>query len=476
MAFNSLSAYPAGLLELASRGLSSAYSRNIIVQYCSLTFELYAFPYHRQHKLVAHCSYFHYLELEERLGRGNFNRLNDQLNWIQNIELPDGQSHRWSCSAGLGVTKAYKLTCKGYEAIQDAMTNTRYPLVERKFKSSGNAIRSRDHSGSNSVGSFDMSPNLAIKTGVIKKAIKDINLLLSDSSARGTPITDYLRHFYADLPRHECITKLEQNRNALINILRVTLSPDVGKARHLLQNYVQSSSGRWYCRGPLVSLQNIPKQLRQIILQGNFDYDIESCHYSLFAQMASKLNFKTPVIDELIANKDFFRLEIASTSGITINQVKQSLISLIYGSPLNTSVFCSLGNNLGHEAAKVFCELEVVRALHNEIKQGARLIIESYKNQSRRRGTIINDLGRSCVISKSSRPTQLSHILQGAEAQILSSVGQRWGSSLLLLMHDGFVSKNQLSTSMMSQHVFKETGWDIQFSEEFITISKCTKI
>ena len=131
---------------------------------------------------------------------------------------------------------------------------------------------------------------------------------------------------------------------------------------------------------------------------------------------------------------------------------------------------------MGHEAAKAFCELEVVRALHSEIKQGARLIIESYKNQSRRRDTIINDIGRSCVISKSSRSTQLSHILQGAEAQILSSVRQRWGSSLLLLMHDGFVSKNQLSTSMMSQHVFKETGWDIQFSEEFITISKCTKI
>jgi hypothetical protein len=101
---------------------------------------------------------------------------------------------------------------------------------------------------------------------------------------------------------------------------------------------------------------------------------------------------------------------------------------------------------LGHEAAKAFCELEVVRALHSEIKQGARLIIESYKNQSRRRDTIINDIGRSCVISKSSRSTQLSHILQGAEAQILSSVRQRWGSSLLLLMHDGFVSKNHLST------------------------------
>jgi hypothetical protein len=71
---------------------------------------------------------------------------------------------------------------------------------------------------------------------------------------------------------------------------------------------------------------------------------------------------------------------------------------------------------------------------------------------------------------------QLSHIPQGAEAQIVSSVGQRRGSSILLLMHDELVSKNQFSTSMMSQHVFKETGWNIQFSEEFITISKCTKI
>jgi hypothetical protein len=191
--------------------------------------------------------------------------------------------------------------------------------------------------------------------------------------------------------------------------------------------------------------------------------------------MTSKLNFKTPVIHQLISDKHAFRLELSKSLDIPIKEVKQALISLIYGSPLSSSLFCSLGTNLGRETAKAFCKLTKIRLLHREIKEGSTLIIEDYKDKSRRKGSLINDLGRSCVISQSSKASQLSHILQGAEAQILSSIGQRWGSSMVLLMHDGFVTKKQLNTDVLHHHVLKETGWNVQFSEELVSISKCTK-
>ena len=466
---------PQGLLEIARKNHLPNFTQHHIVQYCSIAFEVYAFPYHRQHKLVPHCSYFHYLELEERFGRGNFIRLNNQLNWLQNVELPNGQSHLWNCSNGAGATKAYELTRFGYDAIRIAMTDGKSPLATRKFLSKGNSIRSRDHAGSNSVGGFQMSPNIPIKITLIKEAVRDVSLLRSDESARGTPLLNYLKHSYCDLAREDYVKKLGNHQDMLTDILRIIKSSNLGQKGYLPQYYVQSSTGRWYCRGPLISLQNMPRQLRQVILQDYYDYDIESCHYSLFAQMTSKLHFKTPVIDQLISDKHAFRLELSKSLDIPIKEVKQALISLIYGSPLSSSLFCSLGTNLGKETAEAFCKLTKIRLLHREIKEGSTLIIEDYKDKSRRKGSLINDLGRSCVISQSPKASQLSHILQGAEAQILSSIGQRWGSSMVLLMHDGFVTKKQLNTDVLHHHVLKETGWNVQFSEELVSISKCTK-
>ena len=465
---------PQGLLEIASELLSPSFSQHQIVQYCSLVFEVYAYPYYRQHKLISDCSYIHYLELEKRFGRENFTHLNNQLNWLQNVALPNGQLHIWNSKAGDGCTKAYKLTCYGYRAIRKAMADNRYPLITRPIKTNGNALRSRDASGSNSVGGFSMSPNIPVRPALIKEAIRDIRLLVSDDSVRGTPFLNYLRAFYANHSREDCVSKLEINGNRLSDVLRVIQDTNLGRKGYLPQYYVQSSTGRWYCRGPFISLQNIPRQLRQLILQGYYDYDVESCHYSLFAQMTSKVHFETPVIDQLVSDKYAFRLDIAKSLNISIKDVKQALIGLIYGSPLSASLFCSLSRNLGKEATNAFCKLPKIRALHCEIKQGSKLIIEHYKSKSRRRGSLINDAGRSCVLSHASKASQLSHILQGAEAQILSSIGHRWGASMVLLMHDGFVTKKQLNTAELRNHILKETGWDVQFSEELISISKCT--
>ena len=388
--------------------------------------------------------------------------------WITSVDLASGKSHDWQ----LGIAKAYALTLAGHEAVRCGMTDKNYCL---SIRSKGNAIRSRDSFGNNSVGIFEINPNISIKTRFLKAAILDITLLESDASARGTEILEYFRHCYNDLSQEDRDKKFKKNREILEDILRLVQCSRAGRKGNLPQYYMQSSTGRWYCHGPFVSLQNMPKQLRPLVFQGHYDYDIESCHYALFAQMVFKHNFKTPIIDRLLADKAAFRLNIAKAADLPVPEVKQALISLIYGSPLNPSVFCSLGNTLGRGPADNFCKLKIIKLLHAEIKIGARLIIEGYKKRSRRKGSIINDIGRSCTISKSSQASQLAHILQGAEAQILSCIGERWGAVMVLLMHDGFITKKQIHTDSLRQHVLKETNWDVEFSEEKITLAKCTK-
>ena len=473
MALKSTIAYPLGLLELASKRLPSSFSHNIVVQYCSLVFEIYAFPYRRQHKLLQHCSYIHYLELEQRFGRGVFSALNSSLNWLTNTNLTDGQSHLWQASGGKGIAKAYELTDMGYEAIRLSMA--KYPLMERKYRCNSAAMRSRDSSGSNSIGGFVMAASIAINQRIIKDAIRDVSLLRSDKSARGTPALNYLRHSHSEITREESVKKLQNYQDKLSDIQTITRCTDIGKKGYIPQQYTQSSTGRWYCQGQLISLQNMPRQLRTIVFQGHYDYDVESCHYALFAQMASRHAFDTPVIDQLVANKQAFRLKIALSLGISVATVKKVLISLIYGSPLSPSLYCSLAHSLGKPTAEAFCNLEDIQSLHSEISVGSKIIVEGYKQNSRRMGSITNDIGRSCVISQYSKASLLSHLLQGAEAQILSSIGKRWGHLIILLMHDGFVTKKRLKTDMLREHVFKETGWNVEFSEALISISKCTE-
>ena len=44
--------FPAGLLAIASKQLDDTFSSEQIIQYCSLAFEIYSFPYARQHHLL----------------------------------------------------------------------------------------------------------------------------------------------------------------------------------------------------------------------------------------------------------------------------------------------------------------------------------------------------------------------------------------------------------------------------------------
>ena len=473
MALKSTIAYPLGLLELASKRLPSSFSRNIVVQYCSLVFEIYAFPYRRQHKLLQHCSYIHYLELEQRFGRGVYSALNSSLNWLTNTNLTGGQSHLWQASGGKGIAKAYELTDIGYEAIRLSMA--KYPLMERKYRCNSAAMRSRDSSGSNSIGGFVMAASIAINQRIIKDAIRDVSLLRSDKSARGTPALNYLRHSHSEITREESVKKLQIYQDKLSDIQTITRCTDIGERGYIPQQYTQSSTGRWYCQGQLISLQNMPRELRKIVFQGHYDYDIESCHYALFAQMAARYAYKTPIIDQLVANKTAFRREIAESISLSVSKIKKALIALIYGAPLSSSLFASLGASIGKDSAAAFCRLEKIRLLHKELKEGSKIIIEGYTHKSHKRGSLINDIGRSCVVSQCSKASLLSHLLQGAESQILCAIGKRWGGNMILLMHDGFMTQSQLNTGMLARYVFKETGWAVMFSEELVSISKCIK-
>lgn len=462
--------FPAGLLAIASKQLDDTFPTEQIVQYCSLAFEIYSFPYARQHHLLEDCVSFHCRTLERMFGRALFRDINNQLSWIKSSPLPCGAFFIRGSDNSYGLTKAYRLTPIGNWAIREAITNSDYPLTNRKLPANHGALRSRDAKGSNATNVFDMKRDIRIKERVVAEALKSICLLISDKSARGCEFIDYFKLAHEQLSPEEKHRQLIADRDRIAFVLRVLKNPNLGERGFVPQLYTQSSSGRWYSSGPIVSFQNMPKQLRPIFFQDCYDYDVESCHYSIFSQLAARCGVETPIINELLADKVTFRSSVAKDANITLPTAKRCLISLIYGAPLNPSKHTFFGTTLGAVDAANFCTSEKIVALQKELSKGRQCIINMYRDQSKKKGWIINDAGRARVISKTSKITLMAHILQGVEAQILSCIGNHWGYQLMLLMHDGFVTKVQLDTALIRSTVLAETGWDVCFSEERISI------
>ena len=68
------------------------------------------------------------------------------------------------------------------------------------------------------------------------------------------------------------------------------------------------------------------------------------------------------------------------------------------------------------------------------------------------------------VLSKVNPLTQLSHIMQGAEANILRA-SMQMVPNIVLLAHDGFIAKNEVDLPSLQEHVAQITGHCVTFTQ-----------
>jgi hypothetical protein len=240
------------------------------------------------------------------------------------------------------------------------------------------------------------------------------------------------------------------------------------KQGHIIQRYAQSASGRLYGEGN--HLQNAPRPVRQCALHGLYDYDIENCHYSILAQMAHKHGYVCTAINHYLSNKKQVRQKLADEFGITMGQVKQALIALIYGAPLSPRPQDALPDILGDMASAVYKHPLFVE-LVNDIK-GARLAI--LKGQPVSRQTIKNSRGLPISLidedgKKVSDRSLLAHFLQGVESQALECAHRLYPDSIVLLQHDGWTSTKPLDIKALEDAIFDGTGYRFEVVGEAIT-------
>lgn len=257
---------------------------------------------------------------------------------------------------------------------------------------------------------------------------------------------------------------------SLLKIIRLCLSHANNSIQrgYIIHRYSQSPSGRLYGEG--LNLQNVPRPVRQAALHGLYDYDIENCHYSILAQMAHKHGYECTAINHYLANKKQVRQQLADAFGISIGQVKQALIALIYGARLSHRTEDALPEILGSATTTAY-ENPLFLGLSNDIKGAGSAIL---KGQVISRQTIksIRGLPMSLVDEggkKVSDKKLLAHLLQGVESLALECAHRLYPESIVLLQHDGWTSTKPLDIKAIESAIFEGTGYRLEVVSEAVT-------
>jgi hypothetical protein len=227
--------------------------------------------------------------------------------------------------------------------------------------------------------------------------------------------------------------------------------------------YEQKSTGR--LTEVLFGLQNNEREVVSAALHGMWDYDLQNAHFSIFSAWAKRLGHGTPVVDEYVKNKVQIRRELTEHCQSNLDDIKQCLISLMYGAPLNANPkFASIPKRLGAASAQLFVKHSFVQSLKQEISAIAVHIVEDTYTS---RGCYVNAMGIEPpnISGATNKFNLLSHALQGVEALTLKTVVVQHCQDILLCMHDGWISRTKLDCTQLQDSIFSATGFDLGIEE-----------
>ncbi|KAA1051815.1 hypothetical protein [Pseudocitrobacter sp. 73] len=272
-------------------------------------------------------------------------------------------------------------------------------------------------------------------------------------------------------------------KESLINQIEYILAiARANKSGRLPIAYHQSKGGR-FCAEGAWNLQNCSRIIRYAALAGNYDVDIENCHYTLLKQMCERIGIFTPFINEYVRNKKKIRTEVATFFGCSENMAKEILIALIYGSNLTT---WGALKKINIKSNELNLSGSWIDGLAKEIRCVRDFIIYDYTSKTKGHFKIRNDAGmviktKTEEMKNIKKATLLAHILHGAESWILQNMIRYLGDNIVLLQHDGVTCLKPVDTELLSDYIEQKTQYRVRFeieelAAEFTDIRDTTSI
>ena len=263
---------------------------------------------------------------------------------------------------------------------------------------------------------------------------------------------------------------------------------------HIFQLYDERQmGGRLYSQGAY-GLQNLPKHIRHIIFSklGYYDYDMVNCHYTILAQLNKLYGGGALLsVNDYNNNVSKTRKQIAKDTGIEISIVKQLMIGVVYGMSLDynrkywhprkrkkveSKLMETLRNTYGDNNTAVslassFVNNTLVKNIYGDVRSASDVILKSVnKTGVGDRQFLENHYGKKIKLSvmgsnnkliKLSRGQQLSHILQGLEAfmmsEIISESNKDTNTEYLVPYHDGWICKGSINKKYYENHLTNAT-------------------
>lgn len=438
---------PRDLLNLLSREIKN-FGQLGLMHKCALAymFEVCDTSW-KQHAKWEDSASFNHKDLNVMFGRSRFGKVNKQVGMFE-------VTNQYYSDQGL--TRGYKLTPNARRVKNKYLKVRQRPVTElleldgKVIRNPPKSVSAKDISGRTTVWNKAKPPNVIPVDLDALIALEKQTRQTLDASSPDLFQTDH--------------AKLARRLNDLGLLIRRANTTAAGRS-NLMQRYQESDSGRLYAQG--INLQKIPRVIRQAALAGCWDYDIDNCHYSIFSQLSDRYGYETKAINHYLNQKKAIREELAADLGLGVGDIKTCLISAIYGARDNLFPKNAIPTLIGGKAEQLF-KHEVWRAIYKDVLRGRGRIVDS--QEVNRKGWIHNALGKPIKEDKT-REKILAHLLQGIEAQALRAIVQTVPDQVLLLVHDGFVTRKRIKQSDLEAVMLRETGFNLNLSGNKIQIS-----
>ena len=446
---------------------------------CSMIFE--APTRYRAHTHHEGHSRFTWQELEQSFGRSGFKVINDRLGLFEVLKNETGRDDwNWQ-KEGDGRTKAYLLT-EQVSTIRDNYLKgvlkrrpTNWLTEDGKYLQTlpANAMMAKNKDGQSRRGFKDLpvTTKVAVNMVQIKKLIVSIQARLIAYEA---DIFPGQRGFvngelFSEVPDTKFLNALKQEASMLYAQANNNKWPGF-----VMHRYMEVQSGRVYVQGAN-NLGNCYRVLREVAMAGKgmYDIDIENCHYSILAQMAASHGYQCTAIQDYLDNRKPIREALAAEFGLSVQQVKDALIALIYGAKFSAYYKDALPKIFNGDTAladKIYRHPKFL-ALHDDIA-GARAVVLDALPVSRK--TIQNCRGLTIRVGGtdgSNKRQQLAHLLQGVEVTALEAAYRLYPKEIVLLQHDGFAATCQLDTKRIEAAMLEATGYTLKVEQKLIQVN-----
>lgn len=432
----------------------------------------------RQHAVHDGYMSFHYTELARACGsRLEWKAVNARLGFLE--EKKAAGSRNWRFSSKDKSAKAKDVHTKPYrfsptvQASRDtfmAKKPERNKQLTRLLDANGNGIRTLPGAiaSQDAAGVTTTRWRAINKAGSLRLVPVNIDSLKQFRKRIGNDADTWKRtgHRPQDLfmvyPNLDALLELQEKVAQIIHMAHTTMGR--GLVMHI---YKESDSGRLYAQGG-VSLCGVPREFRKAALVGLWDYDVDNCHFDIIAQMAKRIGVHCDAIKYYLANKKPVRDEISRTIGISYDDTKTSLLSLLYGAKSEAWYWYknAIPDNIGTDAARRLNDFSLFANIASDVKRARQAILAHTKNKPNRQGGLVNAFGKSIKADQHSDEQKLAHLIQGIEAQALEACTELNPGEIVLLQHDGFTATRRLDVAALEKAIKVATGYTLRLEEE----------